>query len=95
MFEGGKGVDRTRRNGLSFLELDLEVVRPVRRKGVGLCVAENIRVVMIFRRNDGEIYVVWGSGSGRRGPEEEAELYGARHFACTGESWCSNEGDRR
>ena len=37
LFEGGKGVDRTRRNTLSFLEFDLEVVRPVRRKGVSRC----------------------------------------------------------
>ena len=80
---------------MPFLEFDFEVVRPVRRKGVSLCVAENIHVVVIFRRNDGEVYVVWGSGGGRRGPEEKAELNGARHFACTGESWCSNEGDRR
>ena len=80
---------------MAFLEFDLEVVGPMRRKGIGLCVAEDIRVVVIFRRNDGKVYVVWGSGSGRRGPEEEAELDGARHFACTGEGRCSNEGDRR
>ena len=51
---------------MSFLEFDLEVVRPVRREGVSLCVAENIRVVVIFRRNDGEVYVVWGE---RRWPK--------------------------
>ena len=49
------GVDRTYRRGLSVLQFDFEVVRPMRIKRVGAFLIEDVWKVMVFFRNSGEV----------------------------------------
>ena len=46
-----KGVDGSRRRHLAFLEVDLEVVRTMRRERVGLDITEDVGELVVLRRN--------------------------------------------
>ena len=48
-------IDQTYQQGLSILQFDFEVIRPMRIERVGSFLVENIWKVMVFFQNSGEV----------------------------------------
>ena len=90
------GVDRTYRQGLSILQFNFEVVRPMRIKCVGLFLVEDVRKVMVFFRDGGEVDGCIGDrrvglcGHLRKGKLED---FNTVHSADASECSCVDEGD--
>jgi hypothetical protein len=88
-----EGVNRAQGNWLVFIQFDSEVVRPVKCECICLCVIEDLGVLVVFRRHEGEIrrWRFYVSGSRM---QTETHLDRAREFADADVRGCSYEGDR-
>ena len=98
----GQGVDRTQRRNRTVLEIDLEVVGAVLRKGVGFGLAEDIRELVVLRRDIGEVRRRVGhrgapsEGLSRRNRRQiEREARGSRQLARASEGRGVNKGNLR
>jgi hypothetical protein len=63
-FRWREGVHATRRRSLIFLKVDFEVVRAMFRECFCFTLAEDIRELMVFLQNTGEVNRVSGQGHG-------------------------------
>jgi hypothetical protein len=75
--------------------MDLEVVRPVRSKGISTSFTEDVCEVMIFFRNSGKVY--WSVGDSSRTStkrfEVKPEITRARKSGCSKKRGSINERD--
>src|ERR1700676_490410 len=80
----GQRVDLAERRGVTFLNINFEVIGSVRSKSVGFGLVEYIREVMIFFGNAREVY--WRrSGSRRRTSRDSRVVKVKRIFLRTGQ----------
>jgi hypothetical protein len=95
----GKGIYGAERRRSTFLEVDLEIIRAMRRQSVGLDLVEYICELVILGWNTGEID--GGGVSGRRakvstfGNVKNTELDGTFHFCSANVGGCVDENHRR
>ena len=90
------GVDQTYRRGLSILQFDFEVVRPMRIKRVGSFLVEDVRKVMVFFRDGGEVDgCIRDRRAGLCGRLGKGKLedFSTVHSADASECSCIDEGD--
>ena len=90
------GVDRAYRRGLSVLQFDFEVVRPVRIERIGSFLVEDVQKVVVFFRDRAEVDGCIGdrrAGLCSHLREGKLEDFGAVHPADASECSCIDESD--